>query len=343
MKLHYILLCGFLLLMTGSLHAQTNNNDPNREYEHPFEDDLRQQEGGEYADDRYNDRYRQQDRRNERRDNRRYREEQNRRDREEEKRYRDEEKRYQEEQNRRAKEDEQRAKEERRRQQEDEEYYKEQERQRQYEEREREREQRYQDRQNRKRGRHQRHEHNHNHYQYHVSGHVGHDFKNSIYVHLIPFTYQTFQGSYERITHNSGHRRGLVGSLGFTLSANEAKQQNGFLGELQYRFYFDPIDYSIDLYAGPFAQISTLRVERSGVDELGDDFTAIDEINSYSGGVVGGAKLFFLRQAILEIQVGAGVRSSSIDGDESLYGNRPWEQGYTGVYPRLGVQLGVAF
>jgi len=178
---------------------------------------------------------------------------------------------------------------------------------------------------------------------YHATNHVGHDYPNSFYWHVLPLINQTFQVSYERITNRQGHRRSAVLTGGLTLSAKEDERKTGYMGEFQYRFYFDPLSYGFDIYAGPYVQGYTLGLERTAFDDMGEKLTFQDDISSFSGGFVGGVKLFFLRQGILALEGGVGFRYSGIDGDASLYGQRPWDWGYTGVSPRLGLQVGIAF
>lgn len=185
--------------------------------------------------------------------------------------------------------------------------------------------------------------HTHDEPSYHATDHIGHDYPNSFYWHVLPLINQTFQVSYERITNRQGHRRSIVGTGGLTLSAKENERKTGYMGELQYRFYFDPISYGFDIYAGPYVQGYTLGLERTAFNDMGEQLTFQDDISSFSGGFVGGVKLFFLRQGILALEGGVGFRYSGIDGDASLYGQRPWDWGYTGVSPRLGLQVGIAF
>ena len=159
-----------------------------------------------------------------------------------------------------------------------------------------------------------------------------------MYLYLPPLFNSTFQVGGELVRFKrSGQRHGILASGGIILENQRRSNLQGFLGEFQYRIYFDNSFRNIDFFGAPYAQYDQLL--------LTDFRTDGDLIRSFAGGIIGGAQYYFFGQGVIELQLGAGFRNSFVPEEnlEFYKGKSPWEHGYTGVSPRVNLLIGFAF
>ena len=180
-----------------------------------------------------------------------------------------------------------------------------------------------------------------------------------------------FQMNYEYNFNNS--KTGIQLSPMLILKKTDEHEKDGYGGELQVKFYVlnNIRDESmanstvVSLYAGPYLQYVTLREVEKSNDQLTtgypyyssylDTNTYISDISSFAFGGVFGLKLSIRNAFIIEPFVGLGImysdktttpekdpnaipRTSSPLPDFTVF--RP---GYTGIYFRIGFQMGVRF
>lgn len=200
-----------------------------------------------------------------------------------------------------------------------------------------------------------RHDHNGGHgngsygngydHEYDDYGYEGNMYDQAVYWHLVPLGYNTFQLSYEmRHLAEDGGIRAWLFSGGLTLSNKLRQAEQGFMGEVQYRYYFNRMGPNFELYGAPYAQFRKLSRERGTLDAQGAYVESFDNITSFSGGILFGLHFFLFDQFIIELQGGGGFAISQIPDDvNGFYGDNPWEVGYTGISVKGGINIGFAF
>ncbi len=166
---------------------------------------------------------------------------------------------------------------------------------------------------------------------------IENSFENCIYWSLIPLTYQTFQMAYEKIIIKDHKRRGIMVTAGIVLTNKVNDTKRGFVGEGQYRFYFNQFHEKIDFFGAPYIQSDNVTITRSSGVE--------DGIFSLAGGLVFGGKLYIFEQGVIELTLGGGFRNSWVPEESaSIYQrSKAFDFGYSGVSPRIGIQIGFAF
>ena len=215
-------------------------------------------------------------------------------------------------------------------------------------------------RQQRKNSKNKKHRHQHNEYDNHPyddndygsnDGYHDYDyngrmmFDQAVYWHLVPLGQNTFQVSYEmRKMAIDGGIRAWLFSGGITLSNKRKKEQKGFLGELQYRYYFNQLGPNFELYGAPYVQFRQISIERGSYNDQNEYVQSFDDLSSFSGGVLFGLHFLLFDQLILELQGGGGFMNSNVPEDaDRYYGDNPWEIGYTGIAVKGSINVGFAF
>lgn len=195
----------------------------------------------------------------------------------------------------------------------------------------------------RRNNRHSNNSHGHGHDSYNNEFTI---YDQAAYWHLVPLGYNTFQVSYEqRQQALDGGIRGWLFSAGLTLSNKIQNEQKGFMGEVQYRYYFKRVAPNFEMYGAPYAQFRKLSIERGDTyDDNGQYIRTLDDISSFSGGILFGLHFFLFDQLILELQGGGGFMNSKVPEEARFrYGDNPWEVGYTGISVKGGINIGFAF
>lgn len=191
------------------------------------------------------------------------------------------------------------------------------------------------------------------------------DFEYKDAIKLSPFNLgqSEFQASYE---HYFGNRRSSV-SLYPSIFLRESKDTSmeGWQAMLQYRFYLTHVNkdeghtflglYNYGFYAGLYGLYFDYAEDytrgywsNTTNDYVVDDFQK--SAQSMEGGAMIGLQTDITKRILLDFYVGGGIRKSdSIDTyqevDEQVDYNTEsvFDPGYTGVKPKVGLQLGILF
>lgn len=183
-------------------------------------------------------------------------------------------------------------------------------------------------------------------------------------VKIAPFQFidNTFFLMYEGF--NADYTNSINIGLGFKTSSGFNSEETGFKYELQYRFYVDGFKgysgskngnaYRRGIYASIFFSGLYTRVNStfSSFDPVGN-FSRIDDntqtINAFNPGVTLGLQRSFWDILYIDFYVGGGVRLADVSNSNDMFPtNRSdftniYDVDYQGVFPKIGVNLGIGF
>jgi hypothetical protein len=167
-------------------------------------------------------------------------------------------------------------------------------------------------------------------------------YNKAFYVSPFQFVLSTFQIGYENMFKN--HERGILLNAGVTIEgANSSDQRLGGIGELQYRIYIIRTYKKTEenIYFGPFAQFKYIK----HTDSLSawPDPAINTTYLSYAGGVVFGIKFVVKKRLVLDLFTGGGARYSDIRGTQPRWAPGFFDDGHTGIFPRMGANIGITF
>ena len=158
----------------------------------------------------------------------------------------------------------------------------------------------------------------------------------------LPAIDHTFQISYERTFLNA--KKGLLISGGLLVTGYNNNLDIGFVEEIQFRFYLNDIrnsgkknKFQFAFYFSPFVAHKYLRKN--------DTFSYYyyDYTNSVSSGFISGLKGTYSRFAI-DFYIGGGFKKSVANKNHDISKGKSYDHdNYTGVFPKVGVQLGFIF
>ena len=181
--------------------------------------------------------------------------------------------------------------------------------------------------------------------------------KNTFKISQTSFAANTFLLGYERSV-------GKFNSLQLYVSATAYKKNNGSLideeksifggsAELQFRTYLLPRERNLKgLYATPYVKYQSIKIKNvfdntsyNGTSTF--TYTTVEDyyINSFSGGVIIGYQFIFSNIIVLDLYAGGGVKVSDSNKKTSILDEPPFIffPNYTGVSPKAGIKIGVAF
>lgn len=171
--------------------------------------------------------------------------------------------------------------------------------------------------------------------------------KNYFYLSTLPFLSNTFQINYERISPNN--KKSILISGGLILNKSYDININwGFTDEIHFRFYLNDIrntgtnKFKFAFYFSPYFAHKHEKVEYYIIHYDNYD---LEYINSFSIGSLSGIKGVLGRFA-LDIYTGGGIQKSITNNNDQnkLYNSKNYRgNNYTGILPKLGIQLGFSF
>lgn len=162
--------------------------------------------------------------------------------------------------------------------------------------------------------------------------------KNYFYFAPLPTISKTFQISYERIIGNA--KKSIQISGGILASGYNNNMDLGFTDEIQFRFYLNDIrnsgkenKFHFAFYFSPFIAHKYFK-----------SFSYFyDYSNSISLGLVSGWKGTYSR-FVFDIFIGGGFKKSMTNKNNQIFAGKDyWDGNYTGVLPKIGIQLGFSF
>lgn len=192
---------------------------------------------------------------------------------------------------------------------------------------------------------------------------VDFEYKNAIKLSPFNLAQSEFQASYE---HYLGNRRSSI-SLYPSVFLRESQETSmeGWQAMLQYRFYLTHVNrdeghtflglYNYGFYAGMYGLYFDYSEDYSrgywsnATNEyIVDDFQK--SAQSFEGGAMIGLQTDITKRILFDFYVGGGIRKSdSLDTyqdvmEQGIYDtDSVFDPGYTGVKPKVGLQLGILF
>jgi hypothetical protein len=174
-------------------------------------------------------------------------------------------------------------------------------------------------------------------------------FKNTIKISPISFANNTFLMSYER---GFGKYSGVNLSAGiyYYENNNNTSSTTGYLGELQYRYYFLANQAKSNdkiwnrLFFAPYAFYRQYQVESNFIDRV---YQASGKyaVNSYGGGVTLGYHLS-LSKFSFEVYAGGGIKLYADNSKTRIMGRYIgdiFNSSHPGIVPKAGLNIGFSF
>lgn len=171
------------------------------------------------------------------------------------------------------------------------------------------------------------------------------DYKSIIKFSPLQFVFNTFQLGWEMMDGKSGS---FVINGGVCYVDNESRYKEGYIGEFQYRMYVLRKETSAantlhNLYLGPYINFKHFTIEQKYYYDpyyppYGPYYDK-ETFNAYNFGVLAGINNVVAKRFHIDIFIGGGLRTS----DSNMNDNDILEEGYKGIAPRVGIELGVNF
>ncbi|MBK7175298.1 MAG: hypothetical protein IPH84_19265 [Bacteroidales bacterium] len=130
--------------------------------------------------------------------------------------------------------------------------------------------------------------------------------------------------------------------MNFKDSDNERFWGFGAEAQLKFNVYtqINP-NNSHRLYFAPYIMNNYEEVERTYWNNMGYDEWKTDSFDAVGTGVVFGWSYSFANRINLDIYTGGGIRKA-FDAENEYY-NGIWDYSYSGIAPRLGIDVGFWF
>lgn len=172
------------------------------------------------------------------------------------------------------------------------------------------------------------------------------NYKSIIKFSPLQFMFNTFQLGYEMLDGKSGS---FQINAGICYVDNNEKYKEGYIGEFQYRLYILRTETSTanalhNLYLGPFINFKHYIIDHKYYYDPyyynpPDASYLHEEFNAYNFGVIAGINNVVAKRFHIDFYIGGGLRTSDSDSNDSDI----LEEGFKGIAPRFGFELGVNF
>ncbi len=170
------------------------------------------------------------------------------------------------------------------------------------------------------------------------------EYKSILKMSASLFTRSTFQMGYERFL-NPNNSVYLTAGLNFRDSDYE--KEWGVRTEAQLRFHVFTVikpKESNRLYFAPYLMNHYLETEGQSYDNNGGYSWNTDTFDAFGGGMLFGWSFSFANRINLDIYTGGGFRKTfNYNNTNSYNDNTVFDYGYSGIVPRLGIDIGFWF
>ncbi len=171
------------------------------------------------------------------------------------------------------------------------------------------------------------------------------EYRNILKMSVSQFTRSTFQMGYERFINPN---TSFYLTAGLTFQDSDYEKVFAVRNEAQMRFHVFTIikpKESHRLYFAPYLMNQYFETETQVYDNNGNYFWQTDTFDAFGGGMLFGWSFSFANRINLDIYTGGGLRKTfNYDGDENTYYNDDiFDYGYSGIVPRLGIDIGFWF
>ncbi len=158
------------------------------------------------------------------------------------------------------------------------------------------------------------------------------------------FTRNTFQMGYERFTNQNSS---VYLSAGLNFTDTDYDKSWGIRSEVQMKFHVYTIikpTQSNRLYFAPYIMNHYLETQTRNYDNYGNYLWQTDNFDAIGGGMLFGWSYSFANRINLDIYAGGGFRKT-INYNPAILSinNSIFDYGYSGIVPRLGIDIGFWF
>jgi len=169
--------------------------------------------------------------------------------------------------------------------------------------------------------------------------------KNVLKMSVSQFTHSTFQMGYERFI---APTTSLYLAPGLSFEDSDNTKTWGVRAEAQMRFHvFTVINpkNSHRLYFAPYIMNQYFETENKIYDNNGNYMWQTDAFDAVGGGMLFGWSFTFASRINLDIYTGGGLRKTfGYDENSNIYTSEGiYDYSYSGIVPRLGIDIGFWF
>jgi hypothetical protein len=171
------------------------------------------------------------------------------------------------------------------------------------------------------------------------------EYKNILKMSASLFVRSTFQMGYERFFNPN---TSLYFAAGVSFKDSDYEKVFGLRTEIQPRFHvFTVIQprQSHRLYFAPYLANEYFETEYRDYSQSGYEVWTTDSFDAFGGGMLFGWSYSFANRINLDIYTGGGFRKTfGYDpGNTNYYDDTVFDYGYSGIVPRLGIDIGFWF
>jgi len=168
--------------------------------------------------------------------------------------------------------------------------------------------------------------------------------KNLLKMSISQFTQSTFQIGYERFINPT---TSLYLAAGLSFEDSENNKLWSVRTEAQMRFHVFTVvkpKVSHRLYFAPYLLNQYYETENKLYDNNGNYYWQTDSFDAAGGGMLFGWSFSFANRINLDIYTGGGLRKTfNYDDNNTYYDDGIFDYGYSGIIPRLGIDIGFWF
>jgi hypothetical protein len=170
------------------------------------------------------------------------------------------------------------------------------------------------------------------------------EYRNILKMSVSLFTQSTFQLGLERFVNPT---TSVYVTAGFSLQNSDYENNWGIRNEVQMKFHVYSLikpTTSQRLYFAPYLMNQYYETEHRVYDTYGNPYWKSDSYDAFSGGMLFGWSFTFANRINLDIYTGGGIRKTFnyVPADD-YYNNDVFESSYSGIVPRLGIDIGFWF
>ncbi|MFZ4546434.1 MAG: DUF3575 domain-containing protein [Bacteroidales bacterium] len=170
------------------------------------------------------------------------------------------------------------------------------------------------------------------------------EYKNILKMSASLFTRSTFQMGYERFFNPN---TSFLVSAGMSFKDSDYEKVWGVRTEAQMKFHVYTVVKPLQshrLYFAPYLMNEYYETEGSHYDYNGNSYWQTETFDAFGGGMLFGWSFSFANRINLDIYTGGGLRKTfNYDNSEYYYDNGVFDYAYSGISPRLGIDIGFWF
>jgi len=170
------------------------------------------------------------------------------------------------------------------------------------------------------------------------------EYKNILKMSVSLFTRSTFQMGYERFFQPN---TSFFLAAGLNFKDSDYEKDWGVRTEAQMRFHVYTVIKPRDshrLYFAPYLLNEYLETQNTNYSSSVPGMWQTDTFDAFGGGMLFGWSYSFANRINLDIYTGGGIRKTfNYDNYDQYNNNGVFDYGYSGIVPRLGIDIGFWF